>query len=96
MPRKIDARAKDFVSRAALLVGFGFAIFLLWITAFVVLTGLIFTGLTFFTNLNFGARIGGSLVSSTIVFRMLGLFSASLDFIRATWIAAKKNDEALS
>ena len=54
---------------------------LLWIVALIVLAGLIFAGLTVFTNWNLGARIGCSLLSAFITFNVLGFISATLDLI---------------
>lgn len=80
MSRKAFERIKKFLSGLALLVGFGIVLFLLWFVALLVFGGLVFAGLTIFTNWNYGTRIGYSFVSAFIILKVLGFISATLDF----------------
>jgi hypothetical protein len=90
MPRKPKTPVKDFLAGVALLAGFGVAYLLLWVVILLVLSGLIFLGLSVFTNWNFGARIGSSLLSAFITMKVFGFIFATLDLIPESWIDGKK------
>ncbi len=90
MPRKPKTPVKDFFAGAALLAGFGLLYILFWLLALLAIAGMIFFGLTVFTNWNLGERLGCSLLSAFIAMKVLWFISEMLDLIPASWIDGKK------
>ena len=90
MPRKPKTSVKDFFTGIALLVGFGILYLVLWVAALLAIAGLIFFGLTLFTDWGVGTRIGCSLFSSFITMKALWFISETLDLIPDSWIDGKK------
>lgn len=90
MPRKPAALIKRFLSVLALLVGLGIVLFLLWFVALLVFAGLVYGGLTVFTNWGLGTRIGYSILSAFIILKVLGFISATLDPVPESRIGVAK------
>ena len=90
MPRKPQTPVKGIFTDVAILAGFGIACLVAWLVVLVVLAGLIFLGLTAFTNWNFGTRIGSSLLSAFVTMKVLSFIYAALDLIPESWIDGKR------
>ena len=90
MPSKPKTPVKDIFAGAALLAGFGLLYLLLWLAAVIAIAGLIFLGLTVFTDWNLGARIGCSVLSTLITMKVLWVTSETLDLIPGSWFDGKK------
>lgn len=90
MPRKPYTPLRDFFSGIVLLVG-GVAVFLvLWGVAFFAFASLVFVALIVCTDWNLGTRIGCSVVTAMIFFKVLGLASTLHDLIPESWIDEKE------
>lgn len=90
MPRSPRTPIRDFFTSIALLVGFGVLLLFVWIFGLLVLTGLVFAGLSAFTDWNFAVRIGCSMFTAFISLKLLSILSATYDLIPESWIDAKK------
>lgn len=90
MPRKPHTPLKDFFWAAALLSGVGLLYLALWCVVLLIIAGLIFLGLTVFTNWNMGVRIAGSLFASFVAMKLLGGMLEILDMIPQSWIDGNK------
>jgi len=90
MSQNSETTAKDLFTGITLLAGIGVAFLLLWAVSFLLIAGLIFLGLTVFTDWNLGVRIGFSLISTFFTLKIVRFVFETLDLIPDSWIDSKK------
>ena len=89
MSRKPNTPVKDFFTGMALL--FGVCVF--WLVfrliAFLLFAGLVFLGLTMFTNWDLTPRIGSSVLSGLIAMKVFWFVSEIFDLVPRSWLEGK-------
>ncbi|WP_286764853.1 MULTISPECIES: hypothetical protein [Rhodopirellula] len=90
MRSKSAASVKELLSGLILLVGVGVAMLLLWIVALVVLAGVLYAGMSVFTDWSVGARIGSSLIAAFLTLKVVALVGTICDLIPESWMVANK------
>jgi hypothetical protein len=63
---------------------------LVWIVALAVFAGVLYAGLSVFTNWSVGARIGSSLVAAFLSFKVVALVGVVGDLIPDSWMVENK------
>ncbi|MBC8873592.1 MAG: hypothetical protein H8E44_29495 [Planctomycetes bacterium] len=80
---------KDFFVGLGLLIGGGVVVLLLWLIPLGVLAGLIYLGLSLFTDWSFIPKFVISILASCITLFVLGLLSDTYELFGVRWLGKK-------